>query len=128
MPPPSRVTGHACLVCTHAASKHPSNRRTRAQTEIHTHTLSLSLSLTHTHTHTPSLTHRLTHTLTHTQVNAPSATTIPANKAGAVTQVFRISNPQHAEKRMLMRLKVEYSLNGTPFSEMSQVDSFPPGV
>ena len=69
-----------------------------------------------------------THSLTGSQVNAPSATTIPANKAGAVTQVFRISNPQHAEKRMLMRLKVEYSLNGTPFSEMSQVDSFPPGV
>jgi hypothetical protein len=29
-------------------------------------------------------------------------------------QVFRISNPMHAEKRMQMRLKIEYSLNGSP--------------
>jgi len=27
------------------------------------------------------------------QVNSPSSTTVPANNSGAVTQVFRISNP-----------------------------------
>jgi len=33
-----------------------------------------------------------------------------------------------AEKRMLMRLKIEYSLNGSPVSDIAQVENFPAGV
>lgn len=62
------------------------------------------------------------------QINPPSSTTIPPNNSGTVTQIFRISNPMHDQKLLSMRIKLDFTLNGSPVADVVQLDGFPAGV
>ncbi|CAH1779344.1 unnamed protein product [Owenia fusiformis] len=57
------------------------------------------------------------------QLEPPSASTIPANNAGAVTQVIKINNPQ--KQAIRMRLRMTYTTNGSPVTEQGEVSNFP---
>jgi AP-1 complex subunit gamma-1 len=46
---------------------------------------------------------------------------------GTVKQLFKVANSQHGQKPLVMRVKIDYNLNGQPVSEMDQVANFPPG-
>jgi len=58
---------------------------------------------------------------------ASSSTVLPHN-AGNVTQTFKVANSLHGQKPVLVRIKLDYSVNGKVISETGQVDSFPVGI
>lgn len=62
------------------------------------------------------------------KMTPPSATSVPANNGGTVTQVFKLANSMHGQKPVVLRIKLEYSSNGVQVSETGQVDNFAPGV
>eukprot|EP00698_Gefionella_okellyi_P012083 TRINITY_DN3229_c0_g2_i1.p1 TRINITY_DN3229_c0_g2~~TRINITY_DN3229_c0_g2_i1.p1 ORF type:complete len:417 (-),score=114.06 TRINITY_DN3229_c0_g2_i1:1094-2218(-) len=61
------------------------------------------------------------------QLNAPSATTLPANAAGVVTQVIRLANSAQGEKKLAIRLKIDFEVSGKAVSEVAQFNDFPEG-
>ncbi|EQC38880.1 hypothetical protein SDRG_03838 [Saprolegnia diclina VS20] len=58
----------------------------------------------------------------------PSGTTVPANMGGRLTQVAKIQNTNHGEKPIMMRIKLEFVINGTKIEDMATVSTFPPGM
>ena len=46
---------------------------------------------------------------------------------GAVTQQFKLANSMHGQKPLVVKLKIDFTLNGVPTTEMGQVDNFPAG-
>ncbi|DBA00985.1 TPA: hypothetical protein N0F65_006246 [Lagenidium giganteum] len=62
------------------------------------------------------------------KMEAPSGTIVPANNAGVVTQMVKIQNTMQGEKPVLMRIKLEFVVNGTKIDEMATVSNFPSNV
>jgi len=61
------------------------------------------------------------------QVNPPSGNLIPPNNSGKVTQSIKIMNMEHGQKSVVLKMKIDYLVNGAPVSELADVN-FPPGV
>lgn len=61
------------------------------------------------------------------KMTPPNSTSVPANNAGTVKQLFKVANSLHGQKPVLLRIKLEYTTMGQPVSETGQVDNFPPG-
>jgi AP-1 complex subunit gamma-1 len=62
------------------------------------------------------------------QLDPASASTIPPNNSGKVTQLIKLANSAHGEKPILMKLKVEYSLNDKQQSQLVAISNFPSGL
>jgi len=54
-----------------------------------------------------------------------SSTTIPAGSNAAVTQEIKVTNTMQGEKNIMLKLKINYKVNGSPIEELVQVSSFP---
>lgn len=61
------------------------------------------------------------------QMSPASGTQVPAMNGGSVKQVFKVANSMHGQKPILLRIKIDFSMNGQAYSEQGQVDNFPPG-
>ncbi len=59
------------------------------------------------------------------EMQAASASVLPASSSGSVTQLINVTNSMHGQKALLFKLKIVYLLNGTPVEEMAQVGNFP---
>jgi len=59
------------------------------------------------------------------QVSNPSGNVI--DPSGRVTQQLKLLNTNHGEKPLLLKVKIDYMLNGQPYSDIADV-SFPEGV
>ena len=57
----------------------------------------------------------------------PSATTVPANGGGTVEQIVTVKNSQINVKKLMVRMKISYSVNGQNVVETAQVADFPAG-
>ncbi|EGG18708.1 clathrin-adaptor gamma chain [Cavenderia fasciculata] len=53
------------------------------------------------------------------QLLPPSGTTVPPNDSGEVTQSVKILNTVHGQKPVLLRLKLDFTLNGQTISEIT---------
>jgi len=62
------------------------------------------------------------------QMSPASGTSIPPSNSGSVTQLFKVANSLHGQKPVLVRIKLDCSINGQMVSETLQVDTFPAGV
>lgn len=62
------------------------------------------------------------------QMSPASGNAVPPANSGKVTQVFKVANSLQGQKPVLVRIKIDYSVNGMPVAETGQVDAFPPGV
>uniref|UniRef100_A0A8C4HC19 AP-1 complex subunit gamma n=1 Tax=Dicentrarchus labrax TaxID=13489 RepID=A0A8C4HC19_DICLA len=58
------------------------------------------------------------------QLLSPSSNVVPALNQGTVTQVIRVLNPQKQQLRM--RIKLTYTLKGSPVQDLAEVNNFPP--
>uniref|UniRef100_A0A8C3ASZ3 AP-1 complex subunit gamma n=1 Tax=Cyclopterus lumpus TaxID=8103 RepID=A0A8C3ASZ3_CYCLU len=56
------------------------------------------------------------------QLLSPSSNVVPALNQGTVTQVIRVLNPQ----KLRMRIKLTYTLKGSPVQDLAEVNNFPP--
>lgn len=54
-----------------------------------------------------------------------TATTIPAGSNGVVTQQLKLNNTLHGKKKLLIRVKIDYKVNGVTQSEVAQIAKFP---
>ena len=61
------------------------------------------------------------------QMSPASSDTLPPMSNGAVTQQFKLANSMHGQKPLVVKLKIDFTLNGVPTTEMGQVDNFPAG-
>lgn len=61
------------------------------------------------------------------QVNPPTGNMIPPNNSGKVTQGIKLMNAEHGQKPVVVKIKIDYLINGAPVSEVSDVN-FPQGV
>jgi len=61
------------------------------------------------------------------QVNPASGNIVPPNNNGRVSQQLKLLNTSHGEKPPLLKIKLDYQLNGVPVAEIGDV-SFPEGV
>ncbi|XP_062504187.1 AP-1 complex subunit gamma-1-like [Corticium candelabrum] len=59
-------------------------------------------------------------------IQSPSGNVIPPSNSGSVTQIIQVANPQRQQLRM--RLRISYSLNGSPVTEQGEIGDFPPAV
>ncbi|KAF0714241.1 Aste57867_3956 [Aphanomyces stellatus] len=59
-------------------------------------------------------------------MDPPSGASIPANMGGRLTQLAKIQNTNHGEKPVMMRIKLEFTINGTKIEDMATVNAFPP--
>jgi AP-1 complex subunit gamma-1 len=57
------------------------------------------------------------------ELEKPTSTTI-SNAGGSVTQILKVTNPSKAALKM--RLKLNYSKNGTDIQDQMEVNNFPP--
>lgn len=57
-----------------------------------------------------------------------SGNMLPANAAGTVTQRLTVTNTQHGQKGLAMRLRIAYNLAGVNRLEQSEVKNFPQGL
>ncbi|EGC34223.1 clathrin-adaptor gamma chain Ap1g1 [Dictyostelium purpureum] len=53
------------------------------------------------------------------QLLAPSSTTIPPNGSGEVTQFSKVLNSQQGQKPILLRVKLDFQINGQAYSEVT---------
>jgi hypothetical protein len=54
-----------------------------------------------------------------------TSTVIPAHSSGAVTQQLKLNNTLHGKKKLLIRVKIDYKINGQPQTEQAQISQFP---
>ncbi|GAB9468780.1 Ap-1 complex subunit gamma-1 [Globisporangium polare] len=57
-----------------------------------------------------------------------SADVVPPNNAGVVAQLVKIQNAMHGEKPVLMRIKLDFMVNGSKVEDMAAVSSFPANI
>ncbi|KAM3244897.1 hypothetical protein ACQJBY_056308 [Aegilops geniculata] len=62
------------------------------------------------------------------RLDPASGNIVPANGKGSVTQGFSVTNNQHGQKPLAMRIRMSYKVNGEDRLEQGQVSNFPPGV
>eukprot|EP00744_Colponema_vietnamica_P001407 GILI01002325.1.p1 GENE.GILI01002325.1~~GILI01002325.1.p1 ORF type:complete len:169 (+),score=64.36 GILI01002325.1:76-507(+) len=61
-------------------------------------------------------------------MNPATSSVVPGNSNGQVTQKIIVQNSMQGEKPLLMKIKVDYNVNGQPVSEQGQVSNFPAGL
>ncbi|XP_073050182.1 AP-1 complex subunit gamma-2-like isoform X1 [Primulina eburnea] len=54
-----------------------------------------------------------------------SSSSLPASGNGSITQKLRVSNSQHGKKPLVMRIRINYTVNGKDVLEEGQIDNFP---
>ncbi|XP_010271983.1 PREDICTED: AP-1 complex subunit gamma-2 [Nelumbo nucifera] len=57
-----------------------------------------------------------------------SSNTLPASGSGSVTQSLHVTNSQHGQKPLAMRIRIAYKVNGQDVLEQGQVNNFPAGL
>ncbi|XP_020110400.1 AP-1 complex subunit gamma-2 [Ananas comosus] len=57
-----------------------------------------------------------------------SSSTLPANGNGTITQSLRVTNTQHGQKPLAMRVRMAYKFNDEDKLEQGQISNFPPGL
>ncbi|XP_042494397.1 AP-1 complex subunit gamma-2-like isoform X2 [Macadamia integrifolia] len=57
-----------------------------------------------------------------------SSNSLPASGKGSVTQKFRVTNSQHGQKPLAMRIRIAYKVNGQDALEQGQINNFPAGL
>ena len=64
------------------------------------------------------------------QMNPATGTSVPAGSSGAVTQQLNIINTMRGTKPVMMKLKLSFTANGAPVSELASVggSAFPAGL
>ncbi|KAG3109467.1 AP-1 complex subunit gamma-2 [Phytophthora idaei] len=62
------------------------------------------------------------------KMEPPTGDSVPANNSGAVTQVVKIQNSMQGEKPVLMRIKLDFFVNGSKVEEMVTVNNFPSNI
>ncbi|KAL5720319.1 hypothetical protein ACHQM5_008396 [Ranunculus cassubicifolius] len=64
------------------------------------------------------------------QLNLDPATsnTLPANGNGTIEQSLRLTNSQHGQKSLVMRIRVAYKVNNNDALEQGQISNFPNGL
>jgi hypothetical protein len=55
----------------------------------------------------------------------PASDTSIAPYGGTVTQMIKLQNTAVGEKKLMMKCKIDYKINGAPVSANVSVDSFP---
>eukprot|EP01111_Echinosteliopsis_oligospora_P011184 TRINITY_DN3628_c0_g1_i1.p1 TRINITY_DN3628_c0_g1~~TRINITY_DN3628_c0_g1_i1.p1 ORF type:complete len:863 (-),score=268.97 TRINITY_DN3628_c0_g1_i1:49-2637(-) len=61
------------------------------------------------------------------QIAPASGNVVPGGNGGKVTQVIRIANSMQGQKAIVLRVKIDYTANGTPVTDTIDV-SFPPSL
>ncbi|CEG47952.1 clathrin-adaptor gamma chain [Plasmopara halstedii] len=62
------------------------------------------------------------------KMEPPSGDALPANNGGTVTQVIKIQNSLQGEKPVLMRIKLDFQVNGNKVEDMVTVNNFPANI
>ncbi|ETI50365.1 hypothetical protein, variant [Phytophthora nicotianae CJ01A1] len=62
------------------------------------------------------------------KMEPPTGDSVPANNSSAVTQVVKIQNSMQGEKPVLMRIKLEFFVNGSKVEDMATVNNFPSNI
>lgn len=59
------------------------------------------------------------------KMEPPTGDAVPPNNSGTVTQVVKIQNSMQGQKPVLMRIKLEFFVNGSKVEDMATVNNFP---
>ncbi|KAM0887902.1 hypothetical protein ACQ4PT_028689 [Festuca glaucescens] len=62
------------------------------------------------------------------RLDPASGNVVPASGKGSVTQGFNVTNSQHGQKPLAMRIRMSYKVNGEDRLEQGLVSNFPPGL
>lgn len=62
------------------------------------------------------------------QLDPASSSTLPASGNGSITQTLSVTNSQHGQKPLAMRIRMAYKVNNQDLLEQGQITSFPPGL
>ncbi|XP_062221646.1 AP-1 complex subunit gamma-2-like isoform X2 [Phragmites australis] len=62
------------------------------------------------------------------RLDPASGNTVPASGNGSVTQGLNVTNNQHGQKPLAMRIRMSYKVNGEDGLEQGQVSNFPSGL
>ncbi|KAE9011532.1 AP-1 complex subunit gamma-2 [Phytophthora rubi] len=62
------------------------------------------------------------------KMEPPTGDVVPPNNSGVVTQVVKIQNSMQGEKPVLMRIKLEFFVNGSKVEDMATVNNFPSNI
>ncbi|XP_010264821.1 PREDICTED: AP-1 complex subunit gamma-2-like [Nelumbo nucifera] len=57
-----------------------------------------------------------------------SSNTLPASGSESVTQSLRVTNSQHGQKPLAMRIRIAYKVNNQDVLEQGQINNFPAGL
>ncbi|KAF8378312.1 hypothetical protein HHK36_029651 [Tetracentron sinense] len=57
-----------------------------------------------------------------------SSSTLPVSGSGSITQSLRVTNSQHGQKPLAMRIRIAYKMNNQDVIEQGQINKFPPGL
>ncbi|RLM56050.1 hypothetical protein C2845_PM10G03760 [Panicum miliaceum] len=61
------------------------------------------------------------------RLDPASSSTLPASGNGSVTQSLSVTNNQHGQKPLAMRIRMSYKVNGEDRLEQGQISNFPAG-
>ncbi|URE43859.1 hypothetical protein MUK42_13926 [Musa troglodytarum] len=62
------------------------------------------------------------------QLDPASSNFLPANSNEEITQSLTVTNTQHGQKTLAMRMRIAYKVNNQDKLEQGQVNNFPPGL
>ncbi|CAL9176870.1 AP-1 complex subunit gamma-2-like isoform X1 [Musa acuminata AAA Group] len=62
------------------------------------------------------------------QLDPASSNFLPANSNEEITQSLTVTNTQHGQKALAMRMRIAYKVNNQDVLEQGQVNNFPPGL
>ncbi|CAL5051274.1 unnamed protein product [Urochloa decumbens] len=62
------------------------------------------------------------------RLDPASSSTLPASGNGSVTQSLTVTNNQHGQKPLAMRIRMSYKVNGEDRLEQGQISNFPAGL
>ncbi|KAG2609670.1 hypothetical protein PVAP13_4KG063000 [Panicum virgatum] len=62
------------------------------------------------------------------RLDPASSSTLPASGNGSVTQSLSVTNNQHGQKPLAMRIRMSYKVNGEDRLEQGQISNFPAGL
>uniref|UniRef100_A0ACD5Y0Z7 Uncharacterized protein n=1 Tax=Avena sativa TaxID=4498 RepID=A0ACD5Y0Z7_AVESA len=62
------------------------------------------------------------------RLDPASSSTLPASGKGSVTQSLSVTNSQHGQKPLAMRIRISYKVNGEDRLEQGQISNFPAGL
>uniref|UniRef100_M8C5N8 AP-1 complex subunit gamma n=1 Tax=Aegilops tauschii TaxID=37682 RepID=M8C5N8_AEGTA len=62
------------------------------------------------------------------RLDPASSSTLPASGNGSITQSLSVTNNQHGQKPLAMRIRISYKVNGEDRLEQGQISNFPAGL